>query len=134
MRQFISYVFSNGYVKAQLSKLRLHLTLVWGCSVWWFCVTAIGISQLYIWGVLGCRFYEKMLSFFHELQALWAIFHIVPNYHNRALCFFNPFLSPWEVPLTCFPSYRVKSVKYSMESRWMVVVFLYTISKPRPPQ
>lgn len=108
MRQFISYVFSNRYMKAQLSKLRLHLVLVWDCSVWCFCVTAIGISWLYIWDVLECRFYEKMLSLFHELQALCAIFNIVPNYHNKVLCFFNPFLSTTRSPINMFSELQSK--------------------------
>lgn len=56
MRQFISCVFSNRYMKAQLSKLRLHLILVWDCCAWCFAVTAIGISRVYIWDVLDCRF------------------------------------------------------------------------------
>ena len=59
MRQFISYIFSNRYMKAQLSKLRLHLILVWDCPVWCFPVSAIGISRVHIWRGLECGFMKR---------------------------------------------------------------------------
>lgn len=59
MRQFISYVFSERYIKAQLSKLRLHLILVCDCSVRCFAITAVGMSHVYIWNVLEYRFMKR---------------------------------------------------------------------------
>lgn len=108
MRQFISYVFSNKQMKARLSKLRLHLILVWDCSFCWVlcCLCHRRFSGVYL-ERLGVQIYEKMLSLFHELQALRAIFHIVPNYHNRVFAFLIPSL-PVRSPINMFSELQSK--------------------------
>lgn len=108
MRQFISYVFSNKQMKARLSKLRLHLILVWDCSFCWVlcCLCHQRFSGVYL-ERLGVQIYEKMLSLFHELQALRAIFHIVPNYHNRVFAFLIPSL-PVRSPINMFSELQSK--------------------------